>query len=225
MTSRFVLRLTTLLVVLCVAVPATALVARLTVFFSASFNGESAPGPGISAEIGSVDASGPPGVFTVVGGKLRIADGGLATDASLRAKLDKPFKGTQVTISFELNLSQTSSGLTMRAEDDADSGLIDVGFDGTGGITVDGEDTGESYESGVPYDCELRLRDAMFGHSTWYLTLRRQGGAVISIQGTMKSDAALRMEDLQIIRAAGSTPGEFFLDGLRVTSNSYLPSF
>jgi hypothetical protein len=221
MTSRFVLRLTTLLVVLCVAVPATAMVARVTVYFAATFNGASAPGSGISAEIGSVDEFGPPGVFTVVGGQLRVSDAGLATDAALRANLDRLFTGGKVTIEFDLFCSQTDSGLTLRAEDDADSGLIDVGFDGFGGITIDGEDSGESYQSSVPYRGELRLKDSLFGNSTYHLLLKPASGSTISILGTMKSNAPLRMEDLQIIRAAGSPPGEFFFDNLKVTSNSF----
>ncbi|MHC4845070.1 MAG: hypothetical protein ACYTCU_02805 [Planctomycetota bacterium] len=225
MTSRFVLRLATLLVALCVAVPATAMVARLTVYFSAGFNGSSAPGSGISVEVGSVDEFGPPGVFTVVGGQLRIADGGLATDAALRANLDELFTGTKVTIAFDVYCSQTTSGLTLRAEDDSDSGMIDVGFDGSGGLTVDGQDSGESYASKVRYHAELRLRDALVGDSTWHLLLKPDSGTTISLQGTMKSSAPMRMEDLQFIRAAGGTPGEFFIDNLKVTSNSYFPKY
>jgi hypothetical protein len=230
MTSRFLLRLATLAIALCVAVPATALVVRATIYFAANFNASGAPGPmKFNAEIGTMETTGPDGVFSLVsgptGGMVRIAGGGLASDATLRAKLKKVFKGTEVTIHFQITASQKNSTLTMRAEDDADSGMIDVSFDGSGGIKVDGADSGEAYAQGATYDGKLRLRDSVVGASTWYLSLVSDSGEVILLQGQMKSSAPLRLDEVVFIRAAGGAPGEFFLDDVKVTSNTLLSNY
>lgn len=229
MTSRFVVRLAALLVTLCVAVPATAIAVRVTVYFAASFNSAGAPGSGITVEVGSMDQTGPAGVFSVVpgpgGGQLRIADSGLGTDAVVQADLKQLFKGSEVTIHYKLTCSQTNASLTMRAEDDADSGLIDVGFGDDGEIRVDGNGTGETYQQNVTYSIQLRLRKPFMGSSGWRLLLKSDTGEVVVLQGAMTSNAPIRLENVQIIRAAGSTPGEFFLDDLRVTSTNFLPNY
>ncbi len=218
-----------LLAVPLLALPAAALVVRLTVHFSASFDTATAPGTILPvADIGSFATTAPPDEFVVVpapgkGSWLKIQDGGVAADAVLTGQFHKPFKGTEVTLSFSASASQTDAGLIVGMFDDGGSGMIDVEFDDESSIIV-GDVRVAGYDEEQTVGLVVTLRDPIVGPETWHAAITVAGVTTFA-SGPLSLSKPLAANVLRITRPAGSGPAEFFIDDLKVVSNGLSPNF
>ena len=222
-------RLVALVLVLFVAVPATALFVRTTVHFLASFDVSSSPGGPLQADVGQIVVIAPPTEFVVNptdggGGELSVHDLGTSVQATLLGSFKTPFKGQQLEASWTLRGAQTNSPLDVRFADDSDSGMIDCGFGGDGTIVVGGQHL-MPYVAGTDYDFELTIMTPMVGPVTWSVLVTALDGSLATAVGTgvLPYTSPVTIKSVLVVRPAGAVAGDFYLDDLKAVSSS--PSF
>ncbi|MGQ0551627.1 MAG: hypothetical protein ACT4PU_00230 [Planctomycetota bacterium] len=227
-TRHFSRRILSVVALLAMAVPAAALMARLTVYFAATFNTSGSPGAsGIPAEIGQFGQAQPVSEFVLVadpsgGSQLSVSDAGTSAEASMTAAFKKPFKGSYLENSFYFTALQSDTSFVVSALDDSDTGMIDLEFGDDGDVLIDGVSVAE-YEAGVEYFVRLVLVNPFMGPSTWVLRLNWGVQESVMVSGPMQSSAWSTIGALKLVRPAGSTPGSFLIDDLRAVSQETTP--
>ncbi len=197
---------------------------RVTVHFAATFDQKGAPGQQapLVADEGSFAASGPG--FSVVptsadGGALFIEGTGQPAESTLTGTFSKSFKGTDLLIDFTATVSSTGQGLSLRAIEDSDGEIIDLGWDGNGEIDVDGLPAG-SYPVNVPATYSLLVRDVAMGADLWILTITPENGAPVTQSGNLQLSSPFTAKSIKFVIPAGLV-GSMLVDDLEVTSISY----
>ena len=212
---------------LLIAVPATAMFVRQTIHFLASFDVSGSPGGSLQAEVGQISVIAPPTEFIVVpgagsGGELKIHDLGTQVQATLLGTFKTVFKGSKLDVSWSMRASQTDSPCTVRLVDDSDSGMIDASFGGNGTIVVGGQEI-MPYVAGTTYHFALMMAEPIIGPSTWAVLVTAEGPGVPvgTAVGLLPSAGALTVKAFQLIRPAGASAGQFFVDDLKAVSSNF----
>jgi len=227
-------RLPALLAVVLLTVPVVALAGRPAILFLASFD-ESADDPtsGLQAEVGMFDESEAADVFSVVetpagDGVLQVfSPGDLDDPASLEGLLASKFSGTKVEIDLSITPSQTTSTLLFRAEDDGSTGAIDGGFGDGGGILVNGDDIGLTYEPGIEYHLSLTLVVPLLGLPTWTAEVtwedEQLGTQQLVASGLLglAPGTSLKIDRVVLEVPADASPGVFEVDDIGVFGLTY----
>ena len=229
--SRFVVRHAAALgLALLIAVPATALFVRFTVHFAAGFDVASSPGSGLQADVGQISVMAPATEFIVVpgdngGGQLKITDGGTTVQATLLGAFKTPFNGQELNASWVMGASQNNSPFTVRFVDDSDSGMIDAGFGGDGTIVVGGQHV-MPYEPGKHYSVALSLTHPLFGPSSWAVVITSlDAGTVGAATGLLPVTGQVCVNAVKLVRPAGASAGQFFVDDVKAVSTSAALTF
>jgi len=218
------------LAVLCMALPATAYLQRLTVFFEAGFDGSSAPGTGmLPADVGQFSVVAQPGEFTVVagkgGGELKIDDNGTTAAAVLEAQFKKLFKGQELDFEWTVQALQADATLIVSAQDAGDTGLIDCSMDDDGTLDVDGIDTGFVYQPGSTYQMRLNLKDPLAGSGSWNLEVKADGQLLFQTSGPFNPSSDFTAKSMKFTRPANDHAGKFLVDDIRVSTLSYVANY
>jgi len=226
MSSRFRALLSTVALA-ALALPAAAVLLRVTSYFQADFDLKAGPGQPLplAAEKGTIIGSAP--TFTVVsqpggGGALLLTGGGAGSlSATMVALFDKPFSGNELTIGWLMTPGVQCNSVTLRCMEDSDNEIIDAGWggDGSGGGIVQ---VGGSGVAPVDYDqtyvCTLTLRDNLVGADTWTFTMTQKGGgAPVTLTGLLALTHPLVVTQLQLVVGANSS-GTSLLDDITATS-------
>jgi hypothetical protein len=197
---------------------------RITVHFAASFDQTGAPGQQapLVADEGSLSASGPG--FSVVptssdGSALLIEGLGLPAESKLTGTFIKSFTGTELLISFAATVETAGQGFTLRAIEDNDGEIIDLGWDDGGLVTVGGQPAG-SYPLNEPATYSLTVREVSLGADLWILTVTPQGGAPSTSSGSLQLPSPFTSKAIEFVIPAGQV-GSMLVDDLEVTSISY----
>jgi hypothetical protein len=197
---------------------------RITVHFLATFDQKGAPGQQapLVADEGSFAASGPG--FSVVptsedGGALLIEGTGQAAESTLTGNFSKSFKGTDLVISFKATVASVGQGFSLRAIEDNDGEIIDVGWDGNGFVDVDGQPAG-SYQANQPASYSLLVRDVAMGADLWILTVTPENGVPATQSGSLQLSSPFTGKAIAFVIPAGQV-GSMLVDDLEVTSISY----
>jgi hypothetical protein len=218
-------RAVALLAVLALALPATAYLQRLTVYFSASFDAAGAPNGPLTAEVGQFGTLMMPSAFSVIagpgGGQLKIEDAGTASAAVLEAQFKKLFKGGELELAWTLQAEQCDTPLVVSAHDASDTGLIDCTMGDDGSVLVEGHDTGFVYESGVSYEMRLLLASPLMGLPTWTLSIASAGQPLFEAKGPLSVPPLFAAKTMKLTRPAGVAGGVFLVDDLRATTMSF----
>ncbi|MBM3984639.1 MAG: hypothetical protein FJ296_02935 [Planctomycetes bacterium] len=201
-----------------------ALGVRVTLHFSATFNQKGAPGQQapLVADAGFFASSGPG--FSVVptsvdGGALYIEGTGQSAESTLTGTFVKSFKGTDLLIGFTASVASAGQGFALRAIEDSDGEIIDVGWDGNGFVDIDGQPAG-SYTANQPASYALTVRDAAFGADLWILTITPENGVPVTTSGSLHLPSPFTAKSIKFVIPAGVV-GSMLVDDLNVTSISY----
>lgn len=216
--------LLTLVACVALALPAAALLLRITIFFQASFDQKSGPGqqPPLAADKGTIFGAAP--VFTVLpqgsgGGSLLITGGGAGSlSATLDAVFDKVFAGSEIQISWVTTPGTSSPSVTLRCMEDNDGEIIDAGWGGNGGTWV-GDTPVTPIEDNQTHTCVLTLRDNLVGPDIWVFTVTSANGIPATTTGLLSLTGPLVLSKLQLVVAAGAT-GTMLIDDLQASSSS-----
>ena len=206
---------------------------RITVHFSAAFDTAGAPGgnpPPLVAEVGTISNTAPPSEFTVVpdpsgGGQLSVSDTGTGAQAAvLRCEFEKPFKGQDLSVSWEFRQSILGGPVVVRLADDVDTGMIDVEYDGGGHVLVAGVPVG-NVTIGVDYDFVLQLKDPIAGPASWLLTAQADapgdsGSGGWTVAGPLAK--GLVAASILLVRPAASPAASYRFDEIR--AETYAPT-
>jgi hypothetical protein len=224
--ARFSRALAAAAVVLLLAAAVPAAWLRITVFFSASFDQKGAPGQQapLVADQGSFIVGGPgfSVVPTATGGGALLAEGLSAPSTStLTALFEKVFKGPELQVNWTATVGGAGAGFDVRALEDNDGEIIDVGWDGDGSVDVDDVPVGE-WAAGTEVDFSLTLRDTALGADLWVLTMSVPGQAPVTSTGVLQLSKPLTVKSLQFVVHAGAT-GTLLVDDVQVLSASFVP--
>ncbi len=222
--ARLLRALAVLAAVLLLAVAVPAMWARVTVYFGANFDQKGAPGQQapLVADPGTFSASGPG--FNVVptsseGGALLIEGLGLTSESVLTGTFEKIFKGSELQIDFTATVGSAGSNFSLRAIEDTDGEIIDLGWDGNGFVDVDGL-PGGSYAAGAPSSYSLTLRDVSIGSDLWVLTITPASGVPVTQSGPLVLSKPLSVKAIKFVIPAG-TLGTMLVDDVQVASVSF----
>jgi hypothetical protein len=216
-----------LVAVAVLALPAAAVLLRVTQYFFADFDHKAGPGqpPPLAADKGTIVGAAP--VFTVLpqaggGGSLLITGGGPGSpSATMDAVFDKVFAGQEIQIGWNMTTSAPCPSVTLRAMEDNDGEIIDAGWGGSGGggLVDVGDVPVGPVEDNQTYSCTLTLRDNLMGLDVWIFTITKAGGVPLTKTGILPLDGPLVLSKLQLVVAAGST-GTMLIDDLSASSSS-----
>jgi len=213
-----------MLAVLLLAVPAAGAWQRITTFFFASFDQKGAGNdpPPIAAESGSITVNGPG--FSIApnaegGGSLVAAGSG--ADSTLTAMFDKTFNGTEIQITWCVTPGVQMGSICLRAMEDTDGEVIDVGWDGNGDLVVDGTPL-EQEVPGNNYYCTLLLRKSIAGTCSWMLTTATAGTVPNVYSGPLAANK-INIESLQIVVPA-NVVGQVVFDDIQALTAGIAPN-
>ncbi|HYN63673.1 MAG TPA: hypothetical protein VES36_03635, partial [Candidatus Limnocylindrales bacterium] len=200
---------------------------RQTIHFLASFDLSGSPGGSLQAEVGQISVIAPPTEFIVVpadggGGQLKIHDSGTQVQATLLGTFKTVFKGSKLDTSWSMRASQADSPFVVRLVDDSDSGMIDASFGGNGTIVVGGQEM-MPYVAGTTYHFALMVAEPIIGPATWavLVTAEGPGAPVGTALGLLPSTGPLTVKSVHLIRPAGASSGQFFVDDLKAVSSNF----
>jgi hypothetical protein len=226
MSSRFRALLATVALA-ALALPAGAVLVRITTYFQAGFDLKAGPGQPLplAADKGTIIGAAP--TFTVVsqptgGGALLVSGGGPGSpSATMVALFDKPFSGNELTINWLMTPGVQCNSVSLRCMEDSDNEIIDAGWGGDGngdGIVQVGGSGTAPLDYGQTYVCTLTLRDNIVGADSWTFTItNKAGGVPVTLTGPLVLTHPLVVTQLQLVLGANSS-GTSLLDDITATS-------
>ena len=209
-----------------IALPATGAVSRITTHFRATFNdlqGDSAGLTSLVAEVGQFDTT-DPDVFqietNVLGnGVLVVEDVGTNVESVLRCQFDPPVSGApKINASIQVTPETADGQLDIRASDDGDTPMIDVGWARGGDITVNGLPV-MTYEPGTTYVVTWNINDPFMGPTMLSTKIEGSNGSNVEVTSVLGYQA-VHLGALDIIVPSSGSWGAFEIDEIRVVSGS-----
>ena len=188
----------------------------------ADFDVHEESGGGIKIEIGTLVPIAGAAVFDVDfpqpnNGVLVVGENNTGAPARLRGELTSPVTSAAAYVSFRLTPIENYGDLVVSLAEDGESGMIDITFDPDGRVRVGNESRPLPGLPGDDIHVRLELRDSLFGHKTFVLTLEGPLGFE-ELNGSLGTDHGA-LEVIEFMRLGGSSGAIWHLDELLVTSS------